>query len=281
MKKDFARLPAGAGTHSKMKPPAPIESTRATIIDKDTRSVAYSIGFPIDCTRISPDYPALLLATTYFGQHRMSGGVLYDRMREQRGLNYGDYAYLEYFPRGMFLMEPQPNLPRQSQIFQIWIRPVEPPTAVFALRLALYELDKLVKDGIPQDGFDRTREFLTKYVNVLTRTKRAELGYAIDSLYYGVPNYNALIKTALAKMTREDVNRAIKRYLRTDKLAIVAVSKNAEGLKQKLGSGEASPMEYNSAKSPEIMQEDKTVEKRPLGLKAADISIKPVGEVFQ
>jgi zinc protease len=82
-------------------------------------------------------------------------------------------------------------------------------------------------------------------------------------------------------MTREDVNRAIQRYLRTDKLAIVAVSKNAEGLKQKLGSGEASPMEYNSPKSPEIMQEDKTVEKWPLGLKAADISIKPVSEVFQ
>ena len=53
----------------------------------------------------------------------MSSGVLYDRMREKRGLNYGDYAYIEYFPRGMFLMEPQPNLARHHQIFQVWIRP--------------------------------------------------------------------------------------------------------------------------------------------------------------
>ena len=67
-------------------------------------------------------------------------------MREKRGLNYGDYAYIEYFPRGMFLMEPPPNLARHYQIFQVWIRPVEPPTAKFALRLALFELDKLAEE---------------------------------------------------------------------------------------------------------------------------------------
>ena len=52
-------------------------------------------------------------------------------MRESRGLNYGDYAYIEYFPRGMNRFEPEPNLARHQQIFQIWIRPVEPPNAVF------------------------------------------------------------------------------------------------------------------------------------------------------
>ena len=126
----------------------------------------------------------------------MSSGVLYDRMREKRGLNYGDYAYIEYFPRGMFLMEPQPNLARHQQIFQIWIRPVEPPTAKFALRLALFELDKLNKNGLTQEAFERTREFLGKYVNVLTRTKRAELGYAIDSLFYGIPSVQRLPEDA-------------------------------------------------------------------------------------
>ena len=71
---------------------------------------------------------------------------------------------------------------------------MEPPTAKFALRLALYQLDKLIKEGIPQDGFERTREFLTKYVNVLTRTKSAELGYAIDSIWYGIPDYVEMVK---------------------------------------------------------------------------------------
>jgi zinc protease len=211
----------------------------------------------------------------------MSGGVLYDRMREQRGLNYGDYAYIEYFPRGMFLMEPQPNLARQEQIFQIWIRPVEPPTAKFALRLALFELDKLCREGISQEAFERTRGFLSKYVNVLTKTKRAELGYAIDSAWYRIGQYNDYLKTALARLTRDDVNAAIKAHLRTSRLVITAVSRNGEELKQQLASEAPSPMMYNSPKPAAIMEEDKTVEKWPLHLRASDITVKPVAEVFQ
>jgi zinc protease len=281
MKKDFRTLPAGAGFHPRMKAPALIERNRAVVVDKDTRSVAFSIGFPISCTRSSADYPALLLASTYFGQHRMSGGVLFDRLREKRGLNYGDYSYIEYFPRGMFLMEPPPNLARHYQIFQIWIRPVEPPTAKFALRLGLFELEKLRRDGIPADAFERTREFLTKYVNVLTRTRSAQLGYAIDSIYYGVPEYTTQIKNALAKMTREDVNRVIKRYLRTENIVIVAVSKDGNALKEQLASDDTSPMHYNSPKPEAITEEDKIVEKLPLKLQAQNITVIPVNEVFQ
>ena len=99
-------LPQGPGFRPREKGPELIHGNRAVIVDKDTRSVAFSIGFPIGVTRRNPDYPALLLAASYFGQHRMPGGVLYDEMREKRGLNYGDYSYVEYFPRGMFLMEP-------------------------------------------------------------------------------------------------------------------------------------------------------------------------------
>jgi len=281
MQKDFRKLPEDGGLQPRITPPRQIESTRVVIVEKDTRSVAISLGFPIRVTRGSPDYPALLLASTYLGQHRMSSGVLYDRMREQRGLNYGDYSYIEYFPRGMFLMEPQPNLARQQQIFQLWIRPVEPPTAKFALRLALFELDKLCREGLSQEAFERTRGFLTKYVNVLTKTKRAELGYAIDSAYYRIPQYNSYLKSALAKLTREDVNGAIKTNLRTSRLVISVVSKNAEELKRQLASDDPSPMTYNSPKPAALTGEDKTVERWPLNLKAADIVVKAVGEVFQ
>ncbi|HEY1338354.1 MAG TPA: insulinase family protein, partial [Bryobacteraceae bacterium] len=89
MKKDFRKLPVGAGFRPRLKAPPLIEHSRAVVVDRDTRSVAISIGFPISTTRANPDYAPLLLASTYFGQHRMSGGVLYNRMRELRGLNYG------------------------------------------------------------------------------------------------------------------------------------------------------------------------------------------------
>jgi zinc protease len=280
VKKDFRALPAGAGFRPRMKNPAILNANKLVLIDKDTRSVAYSLGFPISVKRGDPDYPALLIAASYFGQHRSSGGRLYDRMREARGLNYGDYAYIEYFPRGMFLFEPEPNIARKQQIFQIWIRPVEPPTAKFALRLAIYELDKLLKEGIPQEGFDRTREFLGKYVNILTKTKSAELGYRIDSMYYGMPDYNRYLKMALAKVTRDDVNRVIKRYLRNH-LVIVGVAKNAAELKAQLLSDDPSPMTYNSAKPADITEEDKVVEKFPLNLSAENATVIPVSQVFE
>jgi zinc protease len=281
MKKDFRRLPMAAGFQPRRKEMEVIDRNRAVIVEKDTRSVAMSIGFPISCTRRSPDYPALLVASSYLGQHRMSGSVLYDEMREKRGLNYGDYSYIEYFPRGMYQMEPSPNLGRRYQIFQIWIRPVQPPTAKFALRLALYELNRLVKDGIPADGFATARAFVAKYINILMRTQSAQLGFAIDGMYYDRPDYGGLLKQDLAKLTVADVNRAIRRYLRPDQLIIVAVAKNGEELKQQLAGDDPSPMTYNSPKPASITDIDKIVEKWPLHLKLDAIEIMPVDRVFQ
>jgi len=280
MKKDFSALPVKDETPAPAVKPEAADHTRALIVEKNTRSVAYSLGFPIDVKRGDPDYPALLVVQSYLGQHRLSGGRLYQRIREVRGINYGDYAYLEYFPRGEYLMEQPPNLARRSQIFQIWIRPAEPPQAAFTLRLAVYELNKLLQEGISQEAFERAQEFTSKYVNVLTRTKRAELGYAIDSLYFGIPDYNSYVKNAVAKLTREQVNAAIRRYLRADRIQIVAVSANAERLKQQLIGTGPSPIQYNSEKPPEVLAEDKIVEKFDIGLRSQDIEIAPVDTVF-
>ena len=114
--------------------------------------MAYSLGFPIDVKRGDPDYPALLLMQSYLGPHRMSGGRLFQRIREIRGINYGDYAYIEYFPRGMNLMEPSPNLARRSQIFQIWIRPVEPPAAAFTLASGILRAEQADQERHPAGG---------------------------------------------------------------------------------------------------------------------------------
>src|SRR5260370_37298845 len=101
--------------------------------------------------------------------------------------------------------------PRQQQIFQIWIRPVPPAAAHFAIRLALFELDKLIREGLTPEAFEHTRSFLIKNTNLLIKTKQAELGYAIDSLYYGIPDYNTYVKTSLAKLKVKDVNERIQR----------------------------------------------------------------------
>ena len=118
------------------------------ILEKDTRATAISFGFPIEVTRSHPDYAALSVARVWLGEHRLASGQLYQRIREVRGFNYGDYAYIEAFPRGMFQFFPDPNLGRQRQIFEIWIRPVVPVNAHMALRIAISELGKLIDNGL-------------------------------------------------------------------------------------------------------------------------------------
>jgi zinc protease len=281
VKKDFSVLPAGTPERSEYAQPDPLPHNKATIIEKDTRSVAWSLGYPIDVNRSSPDFPALLVAQSWLGQHRESGGDLFQRMREIRGLNYGDYAYIEYFPRGMSQFEPDPNLARERQIFQIWIRPVESPNAVFALRLAIFELNKLVTNGISEADFEKTRSFLSKYVNILTKTKSAELGYAIDSDFYKIPSYNQYLKDRLAALTVGDVNRVVRKYLRANRLQIVGVAKDGTALKAAITSSAATPIHYNSDKPKDILEEDKAVEVYPLGLKPDDVAIVPVESVFE
>ena len=111
---------------------------------------------------------------------------------------------------------------------------------------------QLIEEGLSEETFQRTRSFVRKYTNLLTKTNAAELGYLIDSKYYGIPEYKAYIQTSLAKLTREDVNRAIRKHLQIRNLHLIVVSDGAEDLKRKLASGEPSPMKYNSPK-PEAM----------------------------
>ncbi len=272
LRADFSRLPEGApSTPSDLPQPEPASKLRVLLIEKNTRATAISLGFPLRVNRSSKDWPALFLVQTYFGAHRSSNGVLFHELREVRGLNYGDYAYIEYFPRGMFQFEPDPNLARRQQIFQIWIRPVEPQNGMFALRAALYELDKLVKEGLSKEKFEATRSYLSKFVNLLTQTPSQQLGYAIDSQYYGLPDFNGYVKNALARLTLEEVNAAIRRNLRSRDLDIVIITKDAQGMKKAILSGEPSAISYVSPKPPEVLAEDKIIGSYKLDVSSVDI----------
>jgi zinc protease len=278
---DFAKLPAGQAAANNFFTPRLDAGTQVEIVKRDTRSTAISIGFPVNVTRADKDYAALALVASYLGQHRSSNSYLYQRLREARGLNYGDYAYVEYFPRGMFQFEPDANLGRQQQIFQIWLRPVPPEQGHFILRAALYEFDKLVRDGLSQDAFEQTREFLSKYSNILTATEDARLGYALDSRYYKIGDFNSYMRDQLSRLTLADVNRAIKEHLQTNHLRIVIVTKDAEALRDAIVANKPSPITYNSPKPQTIMDEDKVIQSYPITVTADNVRIVPVEQVFQ
>lgn len=281
VKTDFAKLAAGTAATGNYEDPKLAPGMQISIIQRETRATAVSLGFPIAVTRSNKDWPALALVASYFGQHRSSNSYLYQRLRESRGLNYGDYAYIEYFPRGMFQFTPDPNQGRSSQIFQIWIRPVVPENGHFVLRAALYEYDKLVREGMSKEAFEATREFLIKYNNILTQTQDAQLGYALDSRYYNIPDYVTYMREQLTKLTLDDVNNAIRKYLKSDAMRIVMITKDGAGLREAIISNKPSPITYNSPKPKEITDQDKVIETYKINVKPEDVVIVPVEKVFE
>ncbi|HEX8152693.1 MAG TPA: insulinase family protein, partial [Thermoanaerobaculia bacterium] len=283
LKSDLATLPSGPEATRIATLPAIAadmpNGLEVTIIKKDTRATAISMGIPISITREDADFAALDIARSYLGEHRMSSGHLYDRIREARGLNYGDYAYIEYFNSPGFQFFPSPNIGRRAQIFEVWIRPVVPENAQMATRIALYELQKLVDEGMSQEAFENTRDYLMKNVYLKTSTQNQNLGYALDSWWYGMPDYTKTMRDAYAKLTRDDVNKAIRKYISAKNLHVVVITKDAEGLRDALLADAPSAIKYDAPK-PQLAEEDKTIGAYKLGIKPENIRIVNVDDVF-
>ena len=282
VRKDLAHLPAGA------PPPAPAAraDTRPagnslTIVQKKTPATGIHIGFPIEVTRGHPDWVALWLVRSWFGEHRSENSFLYQRLREIRGLNYGDYAYIEYFPRGMYQFAPDPNLVRKQQNFEIWIRPVPPEHGPFALRAAWYELDKLVRNGLTQEAFATTRAFLHKNAPLLLQTQDQRLGSALDAAHCGTGEFVSYVRDGLAKLSLEAVNAAIRKHLRSDHLTFVVVTEDAQGFVDAWLQHKPASIRYQAQPPADVLAEDQVIGGVRIPLAKERVRIVPVDEVFQ
>ncbi|MBC7686039.1 MAG: insulinase family protein [Bdellovibrionales bacterium] len=281
LSQSLSTLPAGAGLPVTLVPAGrKAAGLEVEIIEKNTRATAISFGLPITVTRSHPDFPALWLAKTFLGEHRASNAYLYQRIRELRGMNYGDYAYIEAFPRGMFQFFPSPNLGRKAQLFEVWIRPVAPENAHFALRVALTELDKVIQGGLTAEQFDTTRGYLLKNVFVMTATQDQQLGYALDSQWHGTAEFTKLMREGLSRLTVEELNAAIRRHLSAHNLSVVMITKDAAGLRDKLVSDAFSPIKYDADKPKSLLDEDREIGARKLNIRPEAVVITPAAKVF-
>lgn len=280
LRRELGKLPQGA----KPAPTAIAATTpaglRIELVEKDTRGTAISFGQPIEVRRGHPDFVALWLARAWLGEHRSSMSHLYERIREARGMNYGDYAYIEAFPRGMFQFFPDPNLGRRAQLFEVWIRPVQPQNAHMAIRIALDSVQRLHREGLTQEDFEATRQYLSKNVFVMTATQDQQLGYALDSRWYGTPEFTKYVRDGLAKLTRDDVNRAVRKHLDPANLSFVVVAKDAKGLVEQLLADGVSTVKYESDQPKELLEDDARVGAMKLGLRREAVTITPVDAVF-
>lgn len=281
---DLSKLPEGIKTTKTKISPSKINGLNITIIEKDNSSTAISFGFPIPITRADKDFYALDIFRSWFGEHRNQSSHLYEVIREERGLNYGDYAYIEAFLNGGSYSMPIPNNPRSQQIFEVWIRPVQHIHRHFALRAAMRELQMVVDNGMTQEQFDVTKQFLYKYALHYAPALDTRLGYQIDSKFYGVNdegNYIAYYRKMIKNMTLSDVNTAIKKYIQYNNIDFSIITKDAKTFKDELISNKPSPIEYSTPKPNEVLEEDKIISNYKINFNANNIKIVPVDNLFK
>lgn len=283
MKGVLEKLPQGAPSKSPVPAPVTdIQNLEVLAVEKECLATAISIGFPIDVTRSSPDFYPLMIANSFLGEHRTFNGRLMIRMREVRGLNYGDYSYIEHFVQDGGSTFPLPNYTRSQQYFSIWIRPVQHAHRHFALRLALWELDRLVREGITQEQFETTRAFLKNYKNLWAQDQSRRLGYLMDSRFYGTDDFLVTMPAKLDAVTLDQVNAAIKKYLRADRARIGIVTKGADAFLRDLMTNQASPMTYEAEGMPaDVLAEDAVVAAYRLSINREKSKIVDVEEMFK
>ena len=247
---DLASLPPGKPTALPPPSPQPIRGLQVKIVEKECSATAINIGYPISILRGEKDWYALALTNSWLGEHRNQSSHLYNVIREQRGLNYGDYTYIEHFPNGGMLEVPPTNVARRRQIFEMWIRPVPNAARQFALRAALREYEHLINNGLTQTEFNLTRDFLRSYVLHYAPTTMDRLAYSLDDKFYNVPGSHLdLYRKRLDALTLPEVNAAIKKYWQYQNMQIVIVTNDAKSLKEALLSNAPSPFTYPDAEA--------------------------------
>lgn len=281
---DLARLPAGTPAVTPA-PKAPALSGRhVTIVKKPGASTAISFGAPIDVLRGSREWYALAIANSWLGEHRNSSSHLYQVIREARGMNYGDYSYIEAYPNGGRRSLPGTGVGRRQHLFEVWVRPVQEAHALFALRAALREVELLNEQGLTQQQFDFTRNFLKKYVLHYAETTEDRLGYALDDRFYGLPDPGHLdtYRRMMDSVTLQDVNAAIRKSMQATNIDIAIVTEHADELAAQIAADAPSPIDYgDNAKPAEILAEDKLIEAWPLKVPKANITVIPVEQMFE
>ena len=278
---DFSTLPEGHTPRLGLPEQRTPRGLEIVIAEKATPATAMSMGFPVSISKADDDYFALWIAVSHFGEHRQHLSLLFQKIREERGQNYGDYAYADHFIQGRRKF-PAQNYCRQQQYFSIWIRPLANSNRHFALRQALLELKKLVEEGIPEERFELTRTYLLNYTRLYAQTLSEILGWKMDSRYYGYTDFLAEVQKKLPRITHEDVNRAIRKYLNFDNLYIALITQDAESFKEALVNNTPSPITYANPNMPEeILEEDKIYQVFPLDVKPEKVRIVQATSFFQ
>ena len=175
----------------------------------DKANAAYFAAMTLPMKDSHPDYPALAIGNFVLG----SGGLssrLADRVRQKDGLSYTVQSNLA------------PSAVDERTSFYIFA--ISNPENATKLHEAIQEeLKRLVDVGITQDELDQAKEGYLQSQQV-TRTEETSLIPLLEAYAFigRDMNYVADYETKIRNLTVEDVNAALKKHIKPERLFIVS-----------------------------------------------------------
>ena len=277
--KDMAALPAGTveREHPQIAKPA---KRKVILVHKEGRDQAQiRMGRIVSYNRGDSVWYPLMVANTYLGQHRESFGRLFQTIRAERGMSYGAYSYHEHFQQAGWSKNPMPLIPFQSQYFSIWTYPKK-DNVEFAIKMAIYELDKLIWEGIDAERLEKIKSFQINYFPFLIETPFQRLAMALEEICYDVPNFAENYGDNVASVNQADLISAVSRHWSSDDLTIVVIADNTEELKAELLTLETDLNLPKGATGEGLEDVNNLVKNLDLALKPEDIVIVDAEELF-
>ncbi len=175
----------------------------------DKANACYMAGMTLAMRDDDADYPAMAIGNFILGGGGLSSRLA-NRVRQQEGLSYGIQSAL------------QPSAVDKRTVFYIFA--ISNPENAAQVQTAIQEeLTKLVENGITQQELDEAREGYLKEQQV-RRTNDRSLATMLEAYaFIGRDlNFVASFEDKIRALTVEEVNAALKKNLKPERLFIVA-----------------------------------------------------------
>jgi hypothetical protein len=107
------------------------------------------------------------------------------------------------------------------------------------------------------------------------------LGYAVDAAISDEPFDRAGLRQRVRSLTRADVNAAIARHLRADRLSWVVVTQEAAPFVDGIVAHSSAPMAYDGVMPASVVDEDTAIAAIEMGLDRAAITVVQPASIFE
>ncbi|MFN2393089.1 MAG: M16 family metallopeptidase [Pyrinomonadaceae bacterium] len=196
-------------------PPARTETT-VTIVDRPGSAQSNIVLSNPALERTNPDYFPLLVMNQILGAGASSR--LFMNLREEKGYTYGAYSSLD--------------ARRLAGAFEATSE-VRTPVTGDSLKEFFYELNRIRDEKVSEGELKDAKNFLSGVFPIRVETQEGLTNLIVSQQLYNLPaDYLQTYRHKINEITIEDVERAAKKYITPEKLAIVVVGDAEEVLPQ-------------------------------------------------